>query len=113
MDTENKNVELDEQMSLFEEESVSTIEPEAKDELKGAIEETLSKIRTQSMLLGAQAMCQTIVNKIYAFESSYGKKSANDYKRCLKDIKQFCTTGLSRKVNTDGTTEPIEETVQN
>ena len=88
-----------------------------KDELKEAIEQTMDKIRTQSMLLGAQAMCQTILNKVYAFESSYGKKSANDYKRCIKDIKKFCEVGLSRKVNEDGTTELIEqeesETVQN
>lgn len=84
------------------------------DELKGAIEDTLSKIRTQSMLLGAQAACQIIADKIYTFESSYGKKSANDYKRLIKDIKSFCNTGLSRKVNADGTTEPVEaETVQN
>ena len=62
-------------------------------------------------------MCKTILNKIYAFESSYGKKSANDYKRCLKDLKKFCEIGLSRNVNADGTTEPVEktesETVQN
>lgn len=88
-----------------------------KDELKDAIEKTMDKIRTQSMLLGAQAMCTTILGKIYAFESSDNKKSTNDYKRCIKDIKKFCETGLSRKVNADGTTEPIEqndvETVQN
>jgi hypothetical protein len=113
MDTENKNVELDEQTALFEDETAPNTEPGTTDELKGAIEETLSKIRTQSMLLGAQAMCQTILSKIYAFESSQGKKSTNDYKRCIKDIRQFCETGLSRKVNADGTTEPIEETTQN
>lgn len=109
MDTNNENVELDEQMSLFEDETAPQEEPGTTDELKGAIEETLSKIRTQSMLLGAQAMCQTILGKIYTFESSKSKKSANDYKRCLKDVKQFCEVGLSRKVNPDGTTEPIEK----
>lgn len=83
------------------------VTPEVKDELKDAIEDTLSKLRMQSMLLGAQAICQTILDKIYAFESSRGSKSANDYKRCLKDIKRFCEVGLSRKVNTDGTTETI------
>lgn len=88
-----------------------------KDELKAAIEKTMDNIRTQSMLLGAQAMCQTVRNMIYSFESSCGKKSANDYKRCLKEIKKFCDVGLSRKVNADGTTEIVEqqatETVQN
>lgn len=112
MDNENTNVELDEQMNLFEEEAESK-EPMENDELKSAIEETLSKIRRQSMLLGCQVICQTIIDKIYAFESSHGKKSANDYKRCIKDLKQFCETGLSRKINADGETEPVEETARN
>ena len=99
MDTENKNAELDNQVNQ-----------EAKDELREAVEETLSKIRTQNMLLGAQAVCKMVLDKIYAFESSYGKKSTNDYKRCIKEVKRFCEVGLSRKVNTDGTTEPIETT---
>lgn len=85
----------------------------SNDELKGAIEETLSKIRRQSMLLGAQVMCQTILDKIIAFERKPGSKSNNDHKRLIKDIKQFCEIGLSRKVNTDGETEPIEKTAQN
>ena len=88
-----------------------------KDDLKAAIEKTMDNIRNQSMLLGAQAMCKTILNKIYVFESSYGKKSANDYKRCIKEVKKFCEVGLSHKVNADGTTDPIEQaeakTVQN
>jgi hypothetical protein len=48
-----------------------------------------------------------------------GKRTMNDYKRFIKDLKNFCDTGLSRKVNADGETEPIEEepateeTVQN
>lgn len=110
MDTENKNVELENEIG-------ETITPEAKDELKEAIEEQLSKIRRQSMLIGAQVVCRTVLDKIYAFESSSGKKSTNDYKRCLKDVKKFCEVGISRKVNANGETEPIEkestETVQN
>lgn len=105
MDT-NKTFLEDE--TIQAQETVS--EPETTDELKGAIGETLSKIRTQSMLLGAQAICKTIADKIYIFESSQGKKSANDYKRLIKDVKKFCEVGLSRKVNLDGTTEPIEKT---
>ena len=88
-----------------------------QDDLKAAIEKTMDNIRAQSMLLGAQTMCRTILTKIYAFESSQGKKTANVYKRCIKDVKKFCETGLSHKVNADGTTEKIEqdqvETVQN
>lgn len=108
MDTENKN---NEQMGLFEDEvAESENQPETNDELKDAIEATLSKIRRQSMLLGAQVMLQTILDKITVFERKPGSKSNNDHKRLIKDIKQFCETGLSRKVNADGETEPIEKT---
>lgn len=100
----------EEQMSLFEDEPVEDVKPETKDELKEAIEATLSKIRRQSMLLGAQVMLQTVLDKITAFERKPGSKSNNDHKRLIKDIKQFCETGLSRKVNVDGETEPIEKT---
>ena len=117
MDVENNNAELDEQISLFEDETTPQITPENKDELKDAIEETLSKIRRQSMLLGFQVSCQTVLDKITAFERKPGSKSNNDHKRLIKDIKQFVEQGLSRKVNTDGETESIEksesETVQN
>lgn len=112
MDTENKKIELDEQMNLFEDEveeaDESKIDPEAKDELKDAIEETLSKLRRQSLLLGAQAICQTILDKIIAFERKPGSKSNNDHKRLIKDIKNFVEVGLSRKVNTDGETEAVQ-----
>ena len=106
------NVELNEQTNVTEE---AQINPEEKDELKGAINETLSKIRRQSMLLGFQVSCQTVLDKITEFDRKPGSKSNNDHKRLIKDIKQFCEIGLSRKVNTNGETEPIKEseTVQN
>jgi hypothetical protein len=111
MNTENKNVELDNQMNLFEDEVAEPEkQPETNDELKDAIETTLSKIRRQSMLLGAQVMLQAVLDKITAFERKPGSKSNNDHKRLIKEIKQFVETGLSRKVNTDGETEPIEKT---
>ena len=88
-----------------------------KDELKAAIEKTMDDIRTQSMLLGAQAICQIIQNKIYTFESSGYKKSTNDYKRLVKDIQTFCNTGLSRNVYGDKKEESVNshdtETAQN
>ena len=106
MDIENKNSELEAEMD-------ETITSEAKDELKDAVEEAMSKLRMQSMLLGAQAVCQTVLDKITTFERTPGSKSNNDHKRLIKDIKSFCKVGLSRKVNTDGSTTPIEETAQN
>jgi hypothetical protein len=68
-------------------------------ELKDAIEEQLSKIRSQSMILGFRVACQTILDKIVAFERTPGSKSNNDHKRLIKEIKKFVETGLARKTN--------------
>ena len=98
MDKENKIIEEQEEPNVN------------KDELTKAIEAQFEKIRRQSMLLGAQVMCHTILDKITVFERKPGSKSNNDHKRLIKEIKQFCEVGVSRKVNTDGETEPIEQT---
>ena len=79
------------------------------DELKGAINETVKKVRTQALLLGSQAMCSTILQKIKAFEQKPGKLTLNDHRRLVADIKNFCEIGLSRKVNLDSTTSIREE----
>ena len=81
--------------------------PITEDELQNVVEEQLAKVRNQSMLLGAKVSCKVILDKISAFERSEGKKTNNDHKRLIKDIKSFCQTGLSRKVNLDGATETV------
>lgn len=78
-------------------------------ELKDAISETVKKVRTQALLLGSQAMCSTILQKIKAFEQKPGKLTLNDHRRLVADIKNFCEIGLSRKVNLDGTTSIRDE----
>ena len=84
------------------------------DELKGAIEETLSKIRRQSMILGFRVSCQSILDKINAFERSPGSKSNNDHKRLIKEIKKFVEQGLARQMKEHGEIEvPESETAQN
>lgn len=113
MGIENNNIEPNERTNMLEDDTVHQDDSKTNDELNGAIEEALSKIRRQSMLLGAQVMLQTVLDKITSFERKPGSKSNNDHKRLIKDIKQFCETGLSRKVNTDGETESIKETIQN
>ena len=85
--------------------------PLESDELKEAITARMQQIYNDGMIVGFQTACHTALNKIYAFESSYSKKSANDYKRCLKDLKQFFNIGISRKVNTDDEAE-LEETAE-
>lgn len=85
-------------------ESESTADP-----LKEAIEIQLKKIQCQNLLLGAQTVLRVVLDKIIVAENQPGKRTMNDYKRLIKDLKKFCNTGLSRKINTDGETEPIEE----
>ena len=105
MDENNTNVELEEEtVEGTEEASVMD-----NDELKKAIEDQMSKLRRQSMLLGSQAMCRVILNKIYEHQAKPGKKSYRDYERLVNDIKKFCSTGISRKVNEDGTTSTVED----
>ena len=96
------------------EEQVGTTEDVAsEDPLKEAIEEQLQKIGRQNMLIGFQTACKVALEKIIIAEAQPGKRTMNDYKRLIKDLKKFCETGISRKVNEDGETEPVEETVQN
>lgn len=79
--------------------------PLDNDELKSAIEAQLSRIRSQNLALGFRVCCQTVLDKITAFEHSPGNKSNNDHKRLIKDIKKFVETGLSRKMNEQGEIE--------
>ena len=89
--------------------------PMDNDELKSAIESQFRKIQQQNLVLGFRVCCQTVLDKITAFEHSPGNKSNNDHKRLIKDIKKFVETGLSRKMNEQGEVEvpTTEETVQN
>ena len=77
-----------------------------QDPLKEAIEKKFKEFQTQSMLIGAQSMCHVILQKIAEFENQPGKRTLNDHRRLIKDVKKFCEVGLSRKVNLDGTTSP-------
>ena len=117
MDETMKNTtteELDGQMSFDEEiapdqKSTEDQAEASKDPLKEAVEEQLRKIRRQNILIGAQTACKVVLEKIIVAENQPGKRTMNDYKRLIKDLKNFCNTGLSRKVNADGETEPIKE----
>ena len=102
------------------EENTNNLTPEesTQDPLKEAIESQMKKIQRQSMLIGAQTSCSVILNKIAVAMNKPGKRTMNDYKRIIKDIQQFCETGVSRKVNADGEIETESEsstveTVQN
>lgn len=79
--------------------------PLDSDELKEAVMVRMQQIYNDGMIIGFQTACHTALGKIYTFESSNGKKTANDYKRCIKDLKKFFDTGLSRNVNVDEKSE--------
>lgn len=122
MDETMKNAateELNEQTTSVEEEVTTTEEDNTEDKLREVFSAQFKKLQTQSMLLGAQTMCKVVLDKIVVAESKPGKRTMNDYKRLIKDIRKFCEVGVSRKVNADGETEPVkeestaEETVQN
>lgn len=86
---------------------------EAKnEEFEAIVKQHLEREFNKGTLIGAQAACTVILNKIAQLYKKE-KPTANDMKRLIKDIRGFCTTGVSRKVNADGTTSPIEETIQN
>ena len=107
--------QLDGQTTMFNDEVVSkdADTPATDDALKDAIDEQLKKILRQNLLIGAQTVCTVILEKIATAMNKPGKRTMNDYKRIIKDVEQFCRTGVSRKVNADGETEIVEETVQN
>ena len=103
MNEENTNVELEEQLTMFEDEAVETVDSEEgldKDEaFKDAVYARMRKIHNEGMVVGLQTACHIALNKIYDFERRAGKKSNNDYKRLIKDLKKFFETGISRKAN--------------
>ena len=106
MDENINNVELEESVEMVDEGDTSKMD---NDELKKAIEEQMRNLRRQSMLIGAQTACQVILQKIYTAQAKPGKKSYRDLERLIIDIQKFCETGVSRKINPDGTTSPMED----
>lgn len=81
------------------EESKTTPTPNLEDAIKKKLEET----GKQNMLIGAQAMCKVIIEKIYVAKNKPGKFSYRDYERLVNDIEDFCVTGLSRDIESDET----------
>lgn len=84
----------------------------SEDIIREVAEEKMQKLARQNLLIGGQAACRVVLDKIIAFKAKPGKPTMNDYKRLAKDIETFCSIGLSRKVTADGETVPIEEDVE-
>ena len=77
---------------MDEEKNIST------DELKDTVKEMMEKLRTQSMLIGARSMTVVIANMIDAEMNKPGKRTMNDMKRIIKQVRQFCQTAIDHPV---------------
>ena len=86
------------------------VEIDMDDELREVIDEQFSKVHNKAMVLGFKVCCKSILEKIIAFERSPGKRSNNDHKRLIKDIKNFCEVSLSRKIDIDTNAEETDNT---
>lgn len=101
---------MTEEIKVLEEEfEPKDITEEDKDILKDALEGQFKKIQTQNLLLGFQTCASTVLEKIILWEKQPGKRTLNDHKRLIKDLTKFCETGLSKKVNLDGTVTDKED----
>ena len=95
-------------------EEIQNVEEESKnnladnEEFKEAVQAQMRRIHNQGMVIGFQTSCHTILDRIYAFERKPGNKSANDYKRLVKDIKKFAEIGVSRNMNEDEVSKETE-----
>ena len=81
------------------------------DEVKAKAEEKFSKFKSDMMILGVRIASKSINNMIAEFKQTPGKKSANDYKRLIKKIEDFCNRSLSKDETNDESS--TAETVQN
>ena len=72
----------------------------SNDELKDAVQEVVEKERTQAMLIGARSMTVVIANMIDTEMNKPGKRTMNDFKRIIKQVRQFCQTAIDHPVET-------------
>ena len=90
---------MSEEQNMIEEQVEMNVD---NSELREVIENKFSDVHNKAMILGFRVCCKSILEKIIAFERSPSKKSNNDHKRLIKDIKTLCEIGISRKMNIDG-----------
>lgn len=102
-----KNVSLNEVEETTTEinESVKSMD---NDELKTAIQDTLTRIRTQSITIGFRTACMSIMQIIAPWHQK--NCSHREYERIFKKLEEFCNKALKQQEQSE---EPTEETVQN
>lgn len=79
------------------------------DELKNDVQEVMEKLRTQAMLLGGQSMALMIARMIDGDMNKPGKRTHNDLKRIIKEVRQFCQVAIDHKVETPTFEEAADE----
>ena len=101
---ENENYEQPESVESVEEadEQAPPASELANDELKEAITTQMKKVQMAALLNGSKAICGVVLQYITEFQKQPGKKSANDYKRLIKKISNFCAVSLNKTVDDDG-----------
>ena len=101
---ENENYEQPESVESLEEadEQAQPASELANDELKEAITTQMKKVQMAALLNGSKAICGVVLQYITEFQKQPGKKSANDYKRLIKKISNFCAVSLNKTVDDDG-----------
>lgn len=103
---------MEENMNLNEvDEAVASVDTSAmnNDELKGAINKTLEKIRNQGIVIGYRVACQAIMQMIAPWHQP--NCSHREYERIFKRLEEFC--GKALKQDEADANEANEATVQN
>lgn len=103
---------MDENNNYEQAESVDeqkTPAPEMTNEaLKEAIDAQIKKVQMAALLSGSKAICGVVLQYIAEFQKQSGKKSANDYKRLIKKISNFCSVSLNKTINENGDIVDVE-----
>ena len=76
-------------------EAIADVDDMSNDELKKAIDGTLSRIRTQSMIVGYRTACMTIMQLISGWHKP--NCSHREYERIFKKVEEFCNKALKQE----------------
>lgn len=81
----------------------------SNDEIREAATNMVRKVRQAALLAGSKAICGVVLQYINEFQQLPGKKSANDYKRLIKKINEFCSKSLGRTIDENGNVVPVKK----
>lgn len=84
------------------------------DEFQTALEDAMNKqfekVRMAGMLAGAKGICGVVLQFIDKFNTAPGKRTHNDYKRLVKEIRELCSVSLGKTIDKEtGEIVDVEE----